>query len=193
MAWLRRPALASLFPLLRLSHALLHAQTPAPVAPLQFGGFEVGQSLTSVAARTRALGGRLACKRSQTDSTLHECQAVMHDSSGRELRLWLSAVDSAASVTTLATRMTVTGLLQWQGQLMEQFGSARERSRGRQHSLQWIRANTMMRLTWRPEAGGLMASVSLVDGSRLDAWGRRMEQRMQPSKPVPADRAPPHP
>ncbi|MEO8031261.1 MAG: hypothetical protein ABJC74_17640 [Gemmatimonadota bacterium] len=183
----------SLLPLLRISHALLHAQTPAPAPPLQFIGFEVGQSLTGVAERSRALGGRLACKRSRTDSTLHECQAVMHDSSGRELRLWLSAVDSATSVMTLATRMTVTGLLRWQGELAEQFGSARERSRGRQHSLQWIRANTMMRLTWRPEAGGLMASVSLVDGGRLDAWGRRIEQRMQPVEPVAADSVPPHP
>jgi hypothetical protein len=30
----------------------------------------------------------------------------------------------------------------------------------------------MLRLTWRTERGGRMASVSLVDGRVLDDWGR---------------------
>jgi hypothetical protein len=161
----------------------LTAQTPArarlPHPPLQFSGFEVGQSLEGVARRAGALGGRLSCDRSRSDPTLHDCRAQLTDSAGRRLELWLSAVDSGVSVMTIAARVDAVQLAGWQRELLTRHGSARDVQQGAQHAMQWIRSNTMLRLTWRPEGDDTMASVSLVDGARLDAWGRRTEHRMQ--------------
>ena len=38
--------------------------------------------------------------------------------------------------------------------------------------MQWVRRGRMIRLTWRMEKGNRTASVSLIDGHVLDAWGR---------------------
>jgi hypothetical protein len=38
--------------------------------------------------------------------------------------------------------------------------------------MQWVRRGRMLRLTWRAEKNSKTASVSLVDGRVLDAWGR---------------------
>ncbi len=38
--------------------------------------------------------------------------------------------------------------------------------------MQWVRRGRMLRLTWRTDRRGRTASVSLVDGRVLDAWGR---------------------
>jgi hypothetical protein len=38
--------------------------------------------------------------------------------------------------------------------------------------MQWIRQGRMIRLTWRFQRGEKVASVALVDGRVLDAWGR---------------------
>lgn len=157
-------------------------QTPRP--PLRFDRFEVGQSLASLAALARERHGSLLCKTSRTDPALRECRAELSDSSGWSQQVWLSAVDSNASITTIASQLSTADLLRWQGQLAAAYGRPRERIRGRQRSLQWIRDNTMMRLTWRPEGGGVAASVSLIDGTRLDAWGRRIEARLNPRPPA---------
>ena len=50
---------------------------------------------------------------------------------------------------------------------------------GGQWMLQWIRRGRMLRLTWRAESGGKIASVSLVDGRVLDGWGKR--NRLRPA------------
>jgi hypothetical protein len=42
--------------------------------------------------------------------------------------------------------------------------------------MQWVRQGRMLRLTWRIERGKKVASVSLVDGRVLDAWGRDRRQ-----------------
>ena len=172
-----RPALAAL----ALTGTWLQGQTaarPKPRPPLQFSGFEVGQSLTGVAHRANALGGALTCDRSRSDPTLHDCRARLLDSTGQAMELWLSAVDSGVSVMTIAARLGTLELAGWQRELLTRHGSAREVQQGAQHTMQWIRGNTMLRLTWRPEGDDTMASVSLVDGARLDAWGRRVEGRI---------------
>jgi hypothetical protein len=38
--------------------------------------------------------------------------------------------------------------------------------------MQWVRRGRMLRLTWKTDRGDRVASVSLVDGRVLDAWGR---------------------
>lgn len=176
---LRAAGWGALPPLL-LASSIGAQSSPRTHPPLQFSGFEVGQSLAGVARRAGTLGGRLACDRSRSDPTVRECRAQLHDSAGRRMDLWLSAVDSGASVMTIAARLGAAALAEWQRELLTRHGSARETVQGSQHTLQWIRANTMLRLTWRPEADGTAASVSLVDGARLDAWGRRTERRIHP-------------
>lgn len=169
------------------------AQSSGRPGPLGFAGFETGQSLATVAENTGSLDGLLACKVSRIDPSLRECRATLRDSAGKSLALWLSAADSNASITTIEARLSTAELLRWQGGLLARYGRARERSRGAQHSLQWIRGNTMMRLTWRPEGAGVAASVSLIDGGRLDAWGRRLEARLPvrpAADPVGPDTAP---
>jgi len=48
--------------------------------------------------------------------------------------------------------------------------------------MQWIRHDRMLRLTWRIDHGGKVASVALVDGSVLDAWGRERARRAAGSR-----------
>ena len=43
--------------------------------------------------------------------------------------------------------------------------------------MQWIRQDRMIRLTWRIDRTGKVASVALVDGAVLDAWGRTRARR----------------
>jgi len=46
--------------------------------------------------------------------------------------------------------------------------------------LQWVRRGRMLRLTWRLEGTGKVASVSLVDGRVLDNWARGSGQAAPP-------------
>ena len=185
----------------RLWHAgliLLGGLTAVPLAgqstararpPLQFAGFEIGQSLGGVASRARALGGNLSCDRSRSDATLRDCRAALQDSGGGRMELWLSAVDSGISVLTVAARVGPADLARWRRALLVRHGPARETQQGAQHTLQWIQSNTMLRLTWRSGPDGTEASVSLIDGARLDAWGRRTEHRIRSAPGIDSTRA----
>ena len=150
--------------------------------PLSAAGFSPGQPLSAVAARARALGGAtLACDRSHADRRVLDCRALMRDSLGQHLDLWLSSVDSAVSVLTLSTTLTDTALAAWRRALVRHYGPASTQTQGTQRMMQWIRANTMLRLTWRIEGGAALTSLSLVDGALLDSWGRSTEQRKVPA------------
>jgi hypothetical protein len=145
-------------------------------------GFSPGESLSAVAARVHELGGAtLACDQSRADRRVLDCRALMKDSLGHHFDLWLSAVDSAASVLTLSTTLADTALAAWQRALVRHYGPAGIQSQGPQRMMQWVRQNTMLRLTWRIEDGRAVASISLVDGALLDAWGRSTEQRIRPA------------
>jgi hypothetical protein len=43
--------------------------------------------------------------------------------------------------------------------------------------MQWVRHNRMIRLTWRIDHTSKVASVALVDGAVLDAWGRERARK----------------
>jgi hypothetical protein len=47
------------------------------------------------------------------------------------------------------------------------------KAQGSQWMMQWVRRGRMLRLTWRTDRGKRTASVSLVDGRVLDAWGQK--------------------
>ena len=162
------------------------AQGVSDTSSLQFFGFRAGARLDELGARLHSLGGgALRCKRSRTDVRVSECRAVLSDSAlGGRVSLWVSAIDSVAGVMTLSGIVLPAQLDRWRYTLQERYGLVGKRVQGTQSMLQWVRRGRMIRLTWRLEAGGKVASVSLVDGRVLDDWGRGQSRA---AKAGPAD------
>jgi hypothetical protein len=139
---------------------------------LRFRGFRAGATLDELGAVVRAGGGRLRCERARRDRRVSECRATVHDSAiGGAVKVWASTVDSVASVITLAATVDAAALDRWRHELETRYGRVGVRAQGSQWMMQWVRRGRMLRLTWRIERGERTASVSLVDGRVLDAWG----------------------
>ncbi|HET7598823.1 MAG TPA: hypothetical protein VFK09_00940 [Gemmatimonadales bacterium] len=159
------------------------APTPAPVAAdtaaLEFHGFRAGVPLDEIAARLRAADGtRLRCERAKADRRITECRGMVSDPAlGGPVQLWLSAVDSVTSVLTLSAAVGPDQLDAWRSALERRYGRVGARVQGPQWMMQWVRRGRMLRLTWRVDGGGKVASVALVDGRVLDAWGRDRARR----------------
>jgi hypothetical protein len=124
----------------------------------------------------RGGGHSLRCKRSRVDERVMECRAQLRER-GALVDVWVSAIDSAAGVITLSGTMNQTELEKWRTSLEERYGRVEARVQGSQRMLQWVRHGRMLRLTWRLESSGKVASVSLVDGRVLDNWGRDRDAR----------------
>ncbi len=151
------------------------AQAVAPdTSALQFFGFHAGASLADVAARMRALGGSsLHCDRARRDHRVSECRGTVPDPvRGSNVKVWLSAIDSATAVLTLSSDVAPDQLDGWRDALEHAYGRVGAKVQGPQWMMQWVRQGRMMRLTWRVGGDERVASVSLVDGRVLDAWGR---------------------
>jgi hypothetical protein len=169
----RALALASLL----LAPTLLAAKAATTVpdtAGLQFLGFRAGARLDELELHLRGIGGgRMRCRQSRVDQRVNECRAVLNDQeSGGSVELWVSAMDSLAGVITLSGVVAPGQLERWQETLEGSYGRVGTRVQGTQRMLQWVRRGRMIRLTWRLQRGGKVASVSLVDGHVLDGWGR---------------------
>lgn len=141
---------------------------------LQFLGFRAGASLDELSLQMQILGGgRLRCRRSRVDNRVSECRGRLPDSvQGTRIEVWVSAIDSMAGVITLSGLVAPDRLDFWRRALLDRYGEVGTKVQGSQSMLQWVRRGRMLRLTWRLEAGGKVASVSLVDGHVLDDWGR---------------------
>jgi hypothetical protein len=150
------------------------AQAVRDTSNLQFFGFHAGARLDELSERLHRLGGgSLRCKRARTDGRVSECHAVLSDPElGGKVSLWVSAIDSVAGVMTLSAVVAPAQLDRWRYALQDRYGHVGTKVQGTQSMLQWVRRGRMIRLTWRLEAGGKIASVSLVDGHVLDDWGR---------------------
>lgn len=152
--------------------------TPVQVAPdttaLEFHGFRAGARLDEIHALVRQLdGGRLRCDRAKTDRHVTECRGRFTDPElGGSVALWISAIDSVAGIITLRSGVEGDRLDRWRDGLVSRYGRVGARAQGTQWMMQWVRRGRMLRLTWRQERGEKVASVSLVDGRVLDAWGR---------------------
>lgn len=164
-----------------LACLLLPAPSPGSAASavpdttaLQFLGFRAGARLDEVEVQVRRLGGgALRCRRSKVDRRVTECRAKLTDPDVTGVAdLWVSAMDSAAGIITISGMVVPEQLDRWQRVLQQRYGSVGTRVQGTQSMLQWVRRGRMMRLTWRLEGSGKVASVSLVDGRVLDDWGR---------------------
>lgn len=151
---------------------------PADTAPLEFHGFRAGARLAELQTLLQALdGGRLRCERAKADRRVSECRATVTDVElGERVSLWVSAIDSVASVITLSSTVSAGQLDHWRRTIERRYGRVDATVQGSQWMMQWVRQGRMLRLTWRIERGEKVASVSLVDGRILDAWGRDRRQ-----------------
>ena len=156
--------------------ARLASATPlsADTAALQFQGFRAGARLEQLDTLVRRFGGtRLRCDRAKADRHVTECRALLTDPElGGSVSLWVSAIDSVAGVITLSSGVSADQLDRWRQLIERRYGRVGARVQGSQWMMLWVRQGRMLRLTWRIERGGKVASVSLVDGRVLDAWGR---------------------
>jgi len=145
----------------------------ADTAALEFGGFRAGARLDEIDALVRRREGNLRCDRARADRRVTECRGRFLDSdSGEAVTLWISAIDSVAGIITLRAETPGDRLDRWRDGIVARYGKVGARAQGTQWMMQWVRRGRMLRLTWREERGGRVASVSLVDGRVLDGWGR---------------------
>ncbi|MEO7985225.1 MAG: hypothetical protein ABI766_01740 [Gemmatimonadales bacterium] len=157
----------------------------SPVAPdstaLQFHDFRAGARLDEIqGVLQRFGGGRLRCGQAKADRRVTECRAVVQLADlGGAVDLWVSAVDSVASVITLSGDGAGGQVDTWRRAIERHYGSVGAKVQGPQWSMQWVRQGRMLRLTWRTDREQRPVSVSLVDGRVLDAWGR---DRARPAK-----------
>lgn len=149
--------------------------TPPDTSALQFHGFRAGARLHELDGLIRSLdGGRLRCDRSTRDHRVSECRGTVKDSAlGGPVKVWVSAIDSIAGVITLSAGVDDETLDRWRGRIESDYGRVGAKAQGSQWMMQWVRRGRMLRLTWRTDRGGRTASVSLVDGRVLDAWGQQ--------------------
>ena len=148
--------------------------TPQDTSALEFHGFRAGARIEELDSLIRRLdGGRLRCDRAKRDRRVSECRGTIRDSAlGGAVNVWVSAIDSIAGVITLSGGVDGELLDRWRSRIEARYGRVGARAQGSQWMMQWVRRGRMLRLTWRTDRGGRTASVSLVDGRVLDAWGR---------------------
>ena len=148
-------------------------------AALSFHGFRAGAALAEIARHVKQLdGGRLRCERAKADRRVTECRSVLTAPElGGPVELWVSAVDSVSGVLTLSGEVAADQLDAWRRHLEGSYGRVGAKVQGPQWMMQWVRQSRMIRLTWRVDASNKVASVSLVDGRVLDAWGRERARR----------------
>jgi hypothetical protein len=167
----RRAGFVLLFALLAWGRA---AASSVDTTALEFRGFRAGARLDELELVLRgSAGGPLRCKRAKADAHVMECRAAFHDPElGGTLKLWVSAMDSVAGIITLSSDVTADQFDRWRDLIEQRYGKVEAQVQGTQRMMQWVRHGRMLRLTWRIEKGQKTASVSLVDGTVLDAWGR---------------------
>jgi hypothetical protein len=96
----------------------------------------------------------------------------MDSAIGAPVKLWISAIDSVAGIITISGGVDAETLDRWRRSVEARYGRVGAQAQGSQWMMQWVRRGRMLRLTWRTDRGKRTASVSLVDGRVLDAWGR---------------------
>lgn len=88
------------------------------------------------------------------------------------LSVTASMVRDALGVMLLSAPVGDADLRRWLGGFAARYGAVMPRASNGQETWQWVRRNTMLRVTTRREAGRRVASVSLVDGTLLDGLNR---------------------
>jgi hypothetical protein len=177
-----RRSIALMLALLAGTRAASAVALPADTAALEFQGFRAGARLGELDTLVRSFdGARLRCDQAKVDRHVTECRARVDDAElGGSVNVWVSAIDSVASVITLSSNVSADQLDRWRRLIERRYGRVDAQVQGSQWMMQWVKQGRMLRLTWRIERGEKIASVSLVDGRVLDAWGRA---RARPPRP----------
>lgn len=171
-----------------MAHRFPSAAFNPDTGALQFHDFRAGARLGQLDSLIRTLdGSRLRCRAAKADRRVSECRAtVTHPRLGGPVSVWVSAVDSVAGIITLSSTVAPEQLDRWRQSIEAKYGRVSPSAQGSQWMMQWVRRGRMLRLTWRTEHGGRVASVSLVDGRVLDDWGKSRPQRKRIKK-LPSD------
>ncbi len=174
-----RFSLAIVGALLGMPGAATAQMAAADTNALAFHGFRAGAQLGEIARHVERLdGSRLRCERAKADRRVTECRGLLTAAElGGPVELWVSAVDSVSSVLTLSGEVGGDQLDAWRRHLETNYGRVGAKVQGPQWMMQWVKQRRMIRLTWRVDSGSKVASVSLVDGRVLDAWGRERARR----------------
>jgi len=149
----------------------LSAQT-VTTDPLDFLGFRPGAPRAEVEDRVAALGGRLTCQTSRLDRRIAECTASVRPEGEPVLSVTASMIRDALGIMLLSAPVAEADLRRWVGGVASRYGPVAPRVSHGQETWQWVRRNTMLRVTTRPEARDRVASVSLVDGALLDGLNK---------------------
>jgi hypothetical protein len=167
-------ALALAMVLASAASTAAQATPAADSTTLQFHGFRAGSRIDEINGVLHRFDGKpLRCKRAQSDRRVSECRvAVQLADLGGVVDLWVSAIDSVASVMTISGDGSGGQVDRWRRALERRYGSVGAKVQGSQWMMQWVQRGRMLRLTWRTDGNDKPVSVSLVDGRVLDAWGR---------------------
>lgn len=167
-------ALALATVLASAASAAAQATPTADTTALQFHGFRAGARIDEINGVLRRFDGEpLRCKRAKADRRVSECRAAVQLADlGGAVDLWISTVDSVASVMTISGYGSGGQVDRWRRAIERSYGSVGAKVQGSQWMMQWVQQGRMLRLTWRTDRNDKPVSVSLVDGRVLDAWGR---------------------
>jgi len=147
----------------------LFAPPAAAQAPdaLEFLGFRAGMTRAASDSAVHRFGGRLRCQPTR-EPRISACSAEVQPPEGGGLTVTLSLVDDRVGIALLSGGAPPERITGWYESLTARYGASPVRRQTGLESFQWIRQGQMLRLTVRREGGGLVASISLVDGALLD-------------------------
>ncbi|MCL4866461.1 MAG: hypothetical protein KJZ47_11235 [Gemmatimonadales bacterium] len=139
----------------------------APGATLGFQGLRPAMSRTAIDSVLAGHRAQLRCQPTR-EPRLQACSAEATFAGGDRTTVTVHLVDNRVGIALIAARLPAERIADWHDELTRAYGDAPPERRPGQESFQWIRNGQMLRLTVRREAGGLVASVSLIDGPLLD-------------------------
>ncbi len=161
------PGAPSFLTLLALAAAPLAALSAQDrPTPLAFHGLRPAMTRLEADSAVARYGAQLRCQATR-EPRIQACSATAR-LEGEPVAVTITLVDGRVAIALVAGRLPADHIADWYATLTRQYGDAEPQQRPGQESFQWLRARQMLRLTVRREAGGLTASVSLVDGMLLD-------------------------
>ena len=143
----------------------LGAQTPP--TPLAFRGLRPAMTRAGADSALVIHRTQLRCQPTR-EPRIQACNARALFGEGEPATLTISLIDGRVGIALISARLPAGRIADWHEELREAYGDVLPQRRPGQESFQWVRDDQMLRLTVRREAGGLVASVSLIDGRLLD-------------------------
>jgi hypothetical protein len=150
---------------------LLPGSLPAQgsLPPLDFMGFNPGDTRREVESLLSSRGGEWRCASSRVDGRFSECRGTIQPDGMGELNVIGSIINGTTAVLLIEGTVDDVELTRWVDELTSRFGNVSARLANGQAMWQWTRQRHMIRVTTRIEQGVRIVSVSLVDGPVLDA------------------------